>query len=68
MCFAAGMAIGTELVGVPTWATVTLSIVVLAGGWFWGASVDYRYNAVVAERAGEMEREAADARPARAEA
>lgn len=42
---------------------MTLSIVVLAGGWHRGASVDNRYNAVVAERAVETEREAGDARP-----
>ncbi|MBU1335737.1 MAG: hypothetical protein KJ944_00070 [Alphaproteobacteria bacterium] len=68
MCFAAGMAMGTGLAGVPTWVTVTLSIAALAGGWFWGASIDNRYDAVVAERAVEMEQEAAEARPPRARA
>lgn len=49
MVFAAGLAIGTAIGNLPSWIAMVIGLIVLIAAWFWGASVDRRYDEAVAE-------------------
>jgi hypothetical protein len=62
MTFIVGLAIGSTMGGLPSWVAMVLGLAGLVVGWCCGASVDRRYDAVVGERAVEMQQAAAEAR------